>query len=348
MIINKLNYEEYFIDYLDGKLSPSLESELMLFLDQNPNIKDELEGIQDIVLAGESTVFPYKINLKKKSFLKNGIDNEFEYLCIASLEGILTINEKDTLERIIRENPNKQHQYLTLQKTRLSPDKSTVFPNKSQLKRTSIIPIRYSTLKLSISIAASITLIIGVYSIGRIIVNDGVIDRFSKSNITVSPIPSTNKTVEVIKSKPISVYEKPITKKPEKREPSLANKSEEKARINIEESIPRIIHRIDLKGTTTQESPQREELAQIVAKYNTSRGISLEQLYALKGETNSSTPDSREIGVFEVIQYGVRSFGKFIGRDIKLDANKDNKGNIEKITFESNFVAFSTSFGNNE
>ena len=45
MKINRNNYEMYFIDYLDGVLSPDLVSELLLFLDENPDLKEELSDL---------------------------------------------------------------------------------------------------------------------------------------------------------------------------------------------------------------------------------------------------------------------------------------------------------------
>lgn len=43
MTINRLNYEKYAIDYLDGKLSPDLREEMVAFLHAHPDIKEEVE-----------------------------------------------------------------------------------------------------------------------------------------------------------------------------------------------------------------------------------------------------------------------------------------------------------------
>jgi len=346
MTINRFNYESYLVDYLDGKLNPSFTAELLLFLDKNPDIKGELDGIQDAVLVGELTVYPNKSALKKKSFLKDGIDDEFDYLCIASIEGVLSQEEKNTFERILKDGPDRQNEFLTFQKAKIDADSAISYPNKSILKRSTIIPIRYSTLRLSISIAATITLIVGIYSIGRLMVSSNPLVNSSISSIAESTFSTAKRSTEEVKSKEVPVYETPTTRKTEQlaTENTIQESAKpKKSRVNIEESIPNFVRRIDLKETDTPKGQEYKQLAQIAAKYAPKNQIFIDQLYAQQTKS-----DTKELGVFEVIQYGVKSFGKLIGSDINLNADKDQKGNIEKINFDSNLIAFSTPVRKNE
>ncbi len=345
MIINRLNYEVFLVDYLDGKLNPSLVDDLLLFLDQNPDIKNDLDGILDAVLVSENTVFPNKSILKKKSFHKDGIDNEFEYLCIASAEGVITQEEAVSLQNILDKDYLKRNQFQTFQKLKIASDPSIRYSNKQRIKRTPIIPIRHSNLRLSISVAASIAIVIGVYSIGRIMVNNNPLENFSNSNVALSYTPSTEKTTAIKKNAIESKEPKkgnPTNRIIEKGNP--IKKEETKALIDIEESIPNLIHRIDFKNIPAAEIP-KEELAQFAAQYAPKNQLLLDQLYA---QQENQIRDTKEFGAFEAIQYGVRSLGKLLGRDIKLDANKDDKGKIEKIVFESKLVAFSAQVNNNQ
>ena len=341
MTINRHNYEEFLVDYLDGRLNPSLVAELLVFLDQNPDVKDELDGLQDVVLIGETIAYPNKSTLKKKSFLKNGIDDEFEYLCIASAEDILSQDERATLEKIIQEEPNKQFHYLIFQKTIINPDLSITFPAKSRLKRASLVPIRLSTLRRAISIAASVAIIIGGYTIGTLMLNNNPSDNYFKPNIAESTIPVVKTTTTEVQNKVASTNEKPIRTIPNQENISEKNEAvstQKSARINIEESIPNIIRSIEIKEISIQENPQPEQLAEFVAKYATAYQVPNNYT---QQESNVKGNRAKEVGVFEIIQYGVQSFGKLIGSDINLKANKDKKGNIEKINFESSLVAFS-------
>ena len=47
MTINRLNYEKFAIDYIDGTLSPDLRDEMAAFLNAHPDIKEEVEWQQD-------------------------------------------------------------------------------------------------------------------------------------------------------------------------------------------------------------------------------------------------------------------------------------------------------------
>lgn len=66
MVINKLNYERYALDYLDGTLSGEMMTLMEDFLKQHPAISDELNQIQHITLLPDKQVkFPEKAKLKK-------------------------------------------------------------------------------------------------------------------------------------------------------------------------------------------------------------------------------------------------------------------------------------------
>lgn len=339
MTINRLNYEIYLVDYLDGKLNASQVDELLLFLDQNPDIKEEFEGMEDAVLIAETSVFPNKSSLKKKSFLKDGIDNEFDYLCIAAVEGVLSNEEKVAFEKIIKGDPIKQSAYKNYQITKVHPESGIQYANKSHLKRTAVIPIRYSYLRASISIAATITLLLGIYTIGRIVIKDNIIENKtivaesnSISNQTL-PFTEIKQPITILKSSR-QVDDLQISNGNLKNSEGIIKVVEK--RIDREEYVPNPIKRKKLQQFETEIDPQTEKLAQIVNKLYPEKQYINEHLLAERNESNT----------FEKIQNGVRFISKLIGRDIKLDANKDEKGNIEKISFESNLIAFSTQVKN--
>jgi hypothetical protein len=45
MSINKQNYEAYFLDYIEGCLDDSATLEMMAFIRNNPELKEELEMV---------------------------------------------------------------------------------------------------------------------------------------------------------------------------------------------------------------------------------------------------------------------------------------------------------------
>ena len=53
MEINRQNYEQYFIDYLDGKLNEKQVGILMSFLEFNPDLKVEFTDIEKMSLIAD-------------------------------------------------------------------------------------------------------------------------------------------------------------------------------------------------------------------------------------------------------------------------------------------------------
>ena len=65
--INRNNYEEYFLDFLEGNLSPSENDLLMSFLNSNPDLKEELELLNELPEIRIEETFLEKSTLKKPS-----------------------------------------------------------------------------------------------------------------------------------------------------------------------------------------------------------------------------------------------------------------------------------------
>jgi len=66
MQINKNNYEEYAIDWLEGNLDAEDLKNMEAFLSANPDIRSDLGGLEEMVLTPSLTDFPKKEQLFKK------------------------------------------------------------------------------------------------------------------------------------------------------------------------------------------------------------------------------------------------------------------------------------------
>ncbi|MDR2906629.1 MAG: hypothetical protein LBU91_01395 [Bacteroidales bacterium] len=64
MIINLHNYESILIDYLDGTLSATDRAVVDLFLQQNPDIAEQVSGLADVVLIKEDLNYEQKSELE--------------------------------------------------------------------------------------------------------------------------------------------------------------------------------------------------------------------------------------------------------------------------------------------
>src|SRR5690606_571085 len=64
------NYERYALDFLEGHLGQKEEEEFQKFLDENPDIMEELQGIDEVVLIPDMEIhYPHKANLYRNKRL---------------------------------------------------------------------------------------------------------------------------------------------------------------------------------------------------------------------------------------------------------------------------------------
>ncbi|MDQ3047186.1 MAG: hypothetical protein M3R27_06525 [Bacteroidota bacterium] len=132
MNINKNNYEAFFLDYHEESLSPEQVAELLLFVEQHPELKTEFESFETISLNDlSSSVYENKDDLKK------GITEENrEYYFIGSLEGTLNSVEQDLLNTFLKQHPHFLPELDLYKKTFLQPE-MLAFAAKESLKKTS-------------------------------------------------------------------------------------------------------------------------------------------------------------------------------------------------------------------
>jgi hypothetical protein len=110
MEISRQNYEQYFIDYLDGKLDENQVEVLMSFLEFNPDLKEEFADIEKMCLAPDDIKFSGKPNLLKSEtdLLETTILKDFDMYCISSMENDIAEEEEEILQDIIREDTDRK------------------------------------------------------------------------------------------------------------------------------------------------------------------------------------------------------------------------------------------------
>ncbi len=166
MKINRSNYEQYFIDHMDGRLDASLLEEFNHFLELNPDLKSELEEFENIdTNLDESFIFSEKDSLKKEVIYATEKINAENYndFFIAKVEGDLSSNEQKELESFLELNPGLQSQLNLFQNSFIHPDESIIFEDKKSLKKYPFL-IWQGWYK-PIGIAASILLLVGLFNI---------------------------------------------------------------------------------------------------------------------------------------------------------------------------------------
>lgn len=151
MEININNYEVYVIDFFDGMLNEIDSANLLIFLDQNPVLKEEFE-----ILINSSKLIPLEHNSFDSSLLLKPTNinvNNYDEKLIALIENDLSQSEKDVLLSEINSYPELEKAYELFLKTKLIPDSKILFKNKESLVKT---PFRKLPLYTQISAIAAL------------------------------------------------------------------------------------------------------------------------------------------------------------------------------------------------
>jgi hypothetical protein len=138
MKINRKNYEVWFLDFYEGRLSPEQIKELMGFLDLHYDLKEEFDSFENISLPpAKKVVFDSKNLLKKTSIRIVGDINEKNYddFFIAYYEGDLDQEGKNNVLLFLEKNPSLKNSFELFSKVKTAPDKAIVFSAKESLKK---------------------------------------------------------------------------------------------------------------------------------------------------------------------------------------------------------------------
>ncbi len=168
MKVNRNNYEIWFLDYYEGRLSPVQAKELMAFLDLHYDLKEEFNSFENITLPpAKHIVFDAKESLKKDVIISVGSVNEKNYAeyFVAAMEGDLGLSQLSELKEFLNKNPHLHSEYKLFGHTKLTVDTAIIFNRKEQLKKA-VAPVsvfKQRDLYYAVSIAASVIILIAIY-----------------------------------------------------------------------------------------------------------------------------------------------------------------------------------------
>lgn len=158
MNINKENYEAFYLDFLEGNLTPAMEKKFVDFLNSNPDLKIDDEGFLNEIEKESITI--------EKDFLRRETTTglkESDYLMIAAVENELNSEEKKQLAALLQTEEHLAEELALFHKSKLKVDTSVSFSDKASLyKKSTIIPL---WVKYSSAVAAAIVLFLFIPSI---------------------------------------------------------------------------------------------------------------------------------------------------------------------------------------
>lgn len=355
--INLNNYEEIVIDYFDEKLNTSEIEQLMSFLNKYPEIKEEfkLYGEYEKVKDKEhelSTITKNK--LKKIPLLKHTSNSNLDELCIAKIENDLTEKENLWFDELISNDVEKKNELDIYRLTKIVPDLSIVYKNKSRLKRSKSQLRRI--VNTGISVAASLAIMLSLYFVlSNKQVNNNekfvteakeIIQNKTQNNTSEEPI--INNTVRDVKNvEKINNIDKRI----------IGNNDES---LKVKNKINNNVNNIEREYESIALLEPREIILQIntmnqVIKLHSNMNyyptqvihkeeptVSLKTFIAQKVNKRLFKKEKDRIEMFDIAQAGVRGINKIAGTKMTLERIYDQNGNIDKTEFNSKLIAFST------
>jgi len=191
--INIHNYEAFFLDYIEERLTPQQTDALLLFLKSNPHLRDELYEINKFVVHPNNNIFfSGKEQLKQIAIKPAGGLNasNYELAFAAATENDHLPDQKKQLGDFLKANPELKSAYYMMKQCILKPDKDVVYPDKAILKRRTVFQLSNWRKQISIiAVAASLALLAGIYLILQP-------DRTIEHQIANQPVEPLNQTTE--------------------------------------------------------------------------------------------------------------------------------------------------------
>ncbi|HLY72195.1 MAG TPA: hypothetical protein VKR53_20820 [Puia sp.] len=163
-MINRNNYEEYFILYMDNELSDAQRMAVEEFIKMNPDLRGELITLQQLKLKPEQNIFFGNKDMLLRKSDGNAIinSNNYEEYFLLYADSELNADEKKMVEEFVGSNAALRQEFELLLITQVGPDNNIVFPDKEILYRKS--ERRKVFLSWSrIAAAAAVLLLVGLF-----------------------------------------------------------------------------------------------------------------------------------------------------------------------------------------
>lgn len=146
MEINRDNYEEYFLMYVDNELTDAEKVAVLMFLKQNKDLEDEFRMMHHTVARPEENV-----HLEDKSFLLRTdlapfiSEKNYEEVFVLYHDNELTGHERLLTESFLADHQGLKNEFELIGLARFTAESAFVFPHKKLLyereKAGRIIPV---------------------------------------------------------------------------------------------------------------------------------------------------------------------------------------------------------------
>jgi len=163
MNINRNNYEEFFLLYIDNELNAEQKAAVDAFIVQNPDLAIELKALQQTIMPLINIQFEGKETLLKNenTFINT---HNYEEKFLLYIDNELNNTEKTEVEVFVLQHPQLQQAFTLLQQTKLAPE-TIIYPNKNELYKKEERKIVYLSWQRLAIAAAVLGLIVLSYTL---------------------------------------------------------------------------------------------------------------------------------------------------------------------------------------
>lgn len=328
MDINRENYESFFIDYLDGRMSPDQVVELMSFLKENPDLEAELKQFEEIKIKPGNIKFKEK-NILKRSFMIN--DANFDYY----------------------------------KKSRLTPKKIT-FDHKSTLKKVPRVRFLSAKTRGYVSAAASVIILFMLYFLVRNpeterppVISESKNDT---TNIEVKPQTTPQNKININSKEEILTDNEPSYIKQNDNIASV-NKPTKNAiitqEVNLEPDKPvrtliKDTFAINMTKISRKETGLLADRAgpytllsmrkfKVEDDLNNKLSLKQKAVKTFKKEIlqeEESKINHNKFTLWDIADAGIRGVNEIIGWNMKFDKKYNDEGELTALAFNSNTISF--------
>jgi hypothetical protein len=353
---DRSDYEMWFTDWLDGKLSHEQAESLIAFLKQNPDLSEELNDLKLVSLEPPEITFSGKDTLRRSP--ENLSDEQFDNLCIASLENDLTPRELEELDHIVSLDESRRKNYELIKKLKLKPA-SVVFGRKESVKKLTAARriLRYSLAGLSM--AATLALLITLYLFIKPAGGERLISgSFAADTLLIelrTGIPGLTDQVTAEKSSPLPGVDTEMPKSesaagksfPVHQEKQLITESIHQVPAIIREMPPVLLAarmpEIPVDGLYPGTFLLRQFNPSNIAPEDQDQRSNVDRFLAkvfhevIMSDTISG---DRPVKSYDLAIAGITGINKLLGWEMALDKKTDINGEIRSYYFSSRLLKF--------
>jgi hypothetical protein len=336
MKITRDNYESFFIDYIEGNLPESMIDQFLDFLNQNPDLKEELHLFEEVNLHEEIVVFQ-----EKKQLHKSAADEKrrLESNVVAYLEGDFNADENKAFETYLISHPELKKEYDLFAKTRLIPDSGIKYQDKQKLYRKSGATIVMNW------VARAVAVLVLIWGINSVIQVQNTKESGKRNQELAEVSPQSVSSVKKVDSEKI----KQLTADPMKNKPEKAKAIQTRTKVEPQDTLP-------VDSTTTkrdltalaQIAPLGQQLDQEPFETQLAFSRSNHVIKIDEAKNVMSVEEFLASRVQKVSKEGMFSAQRFarLGLNLASEISGDRigyqvkDGKISSVDFESKLMAF--------